>query len=89
MEGMVDEPNDMWAAGTVLFQLLMSGYPEWENKHGGFMFGPTDADLVTANRIPDRGQRLDCIRDKILAEQKLWVRPWLILTLQCNIWCMD
>ena len=91
MEGMVDEPNDIWAAATVLFQLLMSGYPEWENKHGLFMFGPTDADLVTANRMwPDHGQKWkDFVREKTLAEQKLWVNPWLVITLQCNKWSME
>ncbi len=79
----MDEPNDIWAAATVLFQLLMSGYPEWENKFGLFMFGPTDADLVTANRMPDRGQKWkDFMREKIMTEQKLWVRPWLMISFQ-------
>lgn len=71
MVGMVDEANDMWAAATVLFQLLMSGYPEWESKFGLFMFGLTDAALVTANRLPDRGQKWqENMRGKIMTE--LW-----------------
>ncbi len=76
MEAMLDEPNDIWAAATVLFQLLMSGYPEWENEFGPFMFGPSDEDMTTANRMTDRGQEWkDFVREKIMAEQKLWVRP--------------
>ena len=78
MVGMVNEANDMWAAATVLFQLLMSGYPEWESKSGLFMFGPTDAALVTANRLPDRGQKWkEVMQEKIMTAQKLWVRLWL------------
>ncbi|DBA99522.1 TPA: hypothetical protein ACH3X3_012106 [Trebouxia sp. C0006] len=75
MVGMVDEANDMWAAATVLFQLLMSGYPEWESKFGLFMFGLTDAALVTANRLPDRGQKWqENMRGKIMTELwDLWV----------------
>lgn len=83
MEGMVDEPNDMWAAATVLLQLLMSGYPEWEKQFGPFMFGPTDADMVTAARMPDRGQEWKHFwREKIMTEQKLWVRLWLVISFQ-------
>ena len=81
MVGMVDEANDMWAAATVLFQLLMSGYPEWESKFGLFMFGLTDAALVTANRLPDRGQKWqENMRGKIMTE--LWVRLWLMISFQ-------
>ena len=34
MEAMLEEPNDIWAAATVLFQLMMNGYPEWEKESG-------------------------------------------------------
>ncbi len=89
MEGMADEANDIWAAATVLFLLLMSGYPELEKEVGPFMFGPTDADMVTANRMPDRGQKWKhFMREKITTEQKLWVRLWLMTSFSGNNWCM-
>ncbi|KAA6426479.1 MAG: hypothetical protein FRX49_03590 [Trebouxia sp. A1-2] len=71
MKAMKDEVNDIWAAATVLFQLLMSGYPEWEKQAGPFMFGPTDEDMRSFKRT-DQQAWYDFGRDKIMAEQKLW-----------------
>ena len=73
MQPMLDEPNDMWAAATVLFQLLMSGHLEWEKRHGPFMFGPSDQDMIAAFKLPDEMESAELYRSKIEAEQRIWV----------------
>lgn len=73
MQPMLDEPNDMWAAATVLFQLLMSGHLEWEKGHGPFMFGPNDQDMIAAFKLPDAMESAEFVRSKIEAEQRIWV----------------
>ena len=73
MQPMLDEPNDIWAVGTVLFQLLISAYPPWDREVGPFMFGPTDKDMVESLKISDRQERATFTRGKIQAGQELWV----------------
>ena len=75
MEPMLDEPNDMWAAATVLFELLISGLPDWEKQHGPFMFGPSRADMLEGVKLQDEHElRAFCI-GKTEAAHDLWVRP--------------
>ena len=74
MQPMRDEPNDMWAVGTVLFQLLMSGHLPWVRQHGPFTFGPSDPDMIEAAKLQDGPERADFLRSKIQAEHELWVR---------------
>ena len=73
MQPMPDEPNDMWAAATVLFQLIMSAHQEWEKEHGPFMFGPTDQEMATAYKLPDEMEATAFLKSKIEAEQEIWV----------------
>ena len=73
MQSMLDEPNDMWAAATVLFQLLMSGHLEWEKGHGPFMFGPSDQQMIAAGKLPDEIESIDFVCSKIEAQQRIWV----------------
>ena len=78
MQPLQDEPNDMWAVGTVLFQLLISINPEWDKQHGPFMFDPSDEDMLEGASMQDEHKRALFTRDKIVAEQALWVRLWLV-----------
>jgi len=71
--------KDMWAAATVLFQLLMSGHPKWEKEVGPFMFGPRREDMKSYKQTDQQAWN-NFGREKIMAEQKLWVRPWLMIT---------
>ncbi len=78
MVGMKDEANDVWAAATVLFQLLMSGHPKWEKEVGPFMFGPRREDMKSYKQTDQQAWN-NFGREKIMAEQKLWARPWLMI----------
>lgn len=72
---MLDEPNDMWAVATVLFELLISDYPAWDQQRGPFMFGPNDSDRLEARKLKGP-ESLAFSRDRIKAEQDLWVGIW-------------
>ena len=74
MQAMADEPNDMWAVGTVLFQLLMSGHLPWERQFGPYMFGPSLQDMVEGDKLPDGRELVAFICSKIRPQQELWVR---------------
>ena len=73
MQPMLDEPNDIWAVGTVLFQLLISAYPPWDRDVGPFMFGPTDQDMEESSKLSDRQEWATFTRSKIQAGHELWV----------------
>ena len=74
MQAMQDEPNDMWAVGVLLFQHLISINPQWNKQHGPFMSGPSNQDTLESAEIQDEHKRILFTRDKIAAEQALWVR---------------
>ena len=73
MQPMLDEPNDMWAAATVLFQLLMSAHLEWDKGHGPFMFGPSDEEMIAVEKLPDEMESIDFVCSAIEAQQRIWV----------------
>lgn len=78
---MLDEPNDIWAAATVLFELLISGYPVWAEQHGPFMFGATMADMMEGNKLQDEEWMAFAV-GQVVAAQELWVRPYW-----CSLCC--
>lgn len=73
---MQDPPNDMWAVGTTLFQLLMSGHPAWKEEFGPFMFGPSDHDTAEREELQNEKEWVALTAPKIQAQQELWVRLW-------------
>ena len=79
---MLDEPNDMWAVATVLFELVMSGYPDWTQQHGPLMFGASPADLAAGAKLQDQEEWMAFSVGRIKAAHELWVSlveltaPW-------------
>lgn len=63
----------MWAAATVLFELLMSGYPAWAQQHGPLMFGPSMADLAGRSKLQDEEERTAFTVGHTTAAHELWV----------------
>lgn len=82
---MSDTPNDMWAAGTVLFQLLMAGSPKWHNDFGPFMFGPLSQELLDCSQLASQQAQLDFQRVAIDRQHKLWVRSGHV---GCQVLCI-
>ena len=88
MEPMMDEPKDMWATATVLFELLISGFPDWERQHGPFMFGPSKTDLLEGAKLQDTDEQRAFSIGKTQAGHELWVRPCLRLpSVTCSAQC--
>ena len=73
-QAMPDQPNDIWAVGTTLFELLMSGHRAWAKEFGTFMFGVSGKDLVEANQLQSNKEQNAFKARKILEQQGLWVR---------------
>ena len=74
MQPMPDEPNDMWAAATVLFQLLMAGDSAWQKEFGPFMFGPLPQECLESLQLVSGQDKREFQRGAVDRRHKLWVR---------------
>ena len=84
MPVMNDVPNDIWAVGVVLFELVMSAEAVWKDKQGPFMFGPRPKDLKACTNGSSHEQT-SSLRMAVQREQSCWVRS----VQQCVSACTD
>ena len=72
VKAMLDSPNDIWAAATVIYQVVTSGSPTKEAQ-GDCMFDPTMHQVDQMMKLPSKREQNRAFRKAIQKAQSLWV----------------
>ncbi len=71
-KAMLDNPNDIWAAATVIYQVVTSA-SDTREAPGDCMFGPTMQQIDELMKLASKKERNRFLRKAIQQEQALWV----------------
>jgi len=68
-KAMLDNPNDIWAAATVIYQVVTSAV----SAPGACMFDPTTQQIDQIMKLRSKEKQDRALRKAIQEEQTLWV----------------
>ena len=69
---MLDNPNDIWAAATVIYRVVTSVVSR-QKAPGDCMFGPTTQQIDQIMKLRSKEKQDRALRKAIQEEQALWV----------------
>ncbi len=72
VKAMLDNPNDIWAAATVIYQVVTSA-SDTREAPGDCMFGPTMQQIDQLMKLASKKEQNRFLRKAIQKEQALWV----------------
>ena len=71
-KAMLDNPNDIWAAATVIHRVVTSAVSR-QKAPGDCMFGPTTQQIDQIMKLRSKEKQDRALRKAIQEEQVLWV----------------